>query len=99
MTEIQDANERFNSLWEEIGAKRITIGDEEQGVEIVVDEDLSIFNILDKLKAETEASQRKGEISKDDAESVKHKADEIKQAFDTGLYDRLGAHFRRLIHK
>ncbi len=99
MTEIQNANDRFNTLWEEIGAKRTTIGDEENGVEIVIDDDLSIFTILDKLKQESEISHRKGEISSEDVHVVKKKADAIKEALDGGIYDRMGNHFRKLIHK
>ena len=27
MPDVQDANERFNRLWDEIGAKRVALGD------------------------------------------------------------------------
>ncbi|MBS3903198.1 MAG: hypothetical protein KGZ30_02350 [Anaplasmataceae bacterium] len=99
MTEIQDANDRFNTLWEEIGAKRMTIGDENDGVEIVIDEDLSIFTILDKLKEESELSHSKGELSSEDLQAVKKGADAIKEVLDGGGHYRFGDHFKRLIHK
>jgi len=99
MTEIQDANARFNTLWEDIGAKRITIGEEDDGVEIVIDEDLSIFRILDKLKEESESSHKKGEISKEDVHAVKQKADAVKEVLGGNIYDRLGDNFKKLIHK
>lgn len=99
MTEIQDANQRFDSLWEEIGAKRITIGDEDKGVEIVIDEDLSIFRILDKLKEESEASHKKGELSKDDVHAVKQQADAVKDMLGGGIYEKLGGNFKKFIHK
>lgn len=99
MTQIQDANDRFNTLWEDIGAKRMTIGDEEDGVEIVIDKDLSIFTILDKLKEESELSHRKGELSNEDFQALKKGADAIKDVLDGGVHNRLSDHFKRLIHK
>ena len=93
MTEVQNANDRFNTLWEEIGAKRIIIGDEDKGVEIVVDADLSIFAILDKLKEKTETSRQKGDLSSEDVKAVNKTADAIKEVLKGG--DR----FRKLIHK
>lgn len=99
MTEIQDANERFNTLWEEIGAKRIVVGEEDKGVEIVIDEDLSIFRMLDKLKEQSEASHKKGELSSEEVHEVEKTADAIKKVFDGGAYDRLDENFRKLIHK
>ncbi len=99
MTDIQNANERFNHLWEAIGAKRITIGDEDKGVEIVVDADLSIFAILDKLKEESEKSHRKGKLSAKEVKAVIKKTNAIKEVLDGGVYERLGKHFRKFNQK
>lgn len=99
MSDAQNANERFNSLWKEIGAKRMTIGDEDNAVEIVVDADLSIFAILDKLKEESEASRRKGDLSTEDVNAVNKTADAIKNVLDGGIYDRFGSRFKKYIHK
>ncbi len=99
MNEIEEANDRFNNLWEEIGAKRITIGDQDDGIEIVIDEDISIFTILDKLKEESEEIHRKGEMSNEDFQAVRKGADAIKKALDGGVHNLLGDHFKKLIHK
>ncbi|MDX2507550.1 MAG: hypothetical protein QNL62_24170 [Gammaproteobacteria bacterium] len=99
MTDVQNANERFNTLWEEIGAKRITIGDEDKGVEIVVDADLSIFAILDKLKAESVESRRKGDLSSKDVKAINKTTKAIKKVLDGGIYERLDKRLRKLNHK
>ena len=101
MTEIQDANNRFNTLWEDIGAKRITIGDEDKGVEIVIDADLSIFSILEKLKEESEAIHQKGELSATDMDAVSKAVESIEKILGGGgvVHKRLGDHFREFFHK
>jgi len=99
MTEVQNANDRFNTLWDEIGAKRITIGDEDKGVEIVVDADLSIFAILEKLKEASEASHQKGDLSTEDVKAINKAANAIKDVLNGGIHDSLSDHLRKLFHK
>lgn len=50
MTDTQDANQQFNELWDAIGKGRLTLGDEEKGVEIALDVDLSPTGILKQLR-------------------------------------------------
>jgi hypothetical protein len=76
MSEVQDANERFNRLWDEIGAARVLIGDEGKGVEIVVDADLSIFNLIEKIKEAAREDQEKGTLSEQERKSVAEAMDE-----------------------
>jgi len=93
------ANQRFDALWEEVGAKRITIGDEEDGVEIRVDADLSIFGILDKLKEATNSEHEKGEISKDEQKAVTEALEQTVSKLSGGIYDKLNEHFEKLTGK
>lgn len=92
----QDANQRFNQLWEEIGAKRVTGGDEDDGVEIVVDADLSIFGILEKLKEASRAGQAEGDISEEEQKMIAERLEETARAFSGGVHDRLRRHIDRL---
>jgi len=82
MNEVQDANERFNRLWDEIGAKRIVIGDEDKGVEIVVDADLSIFNLIEKVKEAAREDQAKGALSEQDRKSLAEAIDGAKRVLE-----------------
>jgi len=82
MNEVQDANQRFNRLWDEIGAKRIVIGDEDKGVEIVVDADLSIFNLIEKVKEAAREDQAKGTLSEQDRKSLAEAIDGAKRVLE-----------------
>ena len=82
MNEVQDANERFNRLWDEIGAKRIVIGDEDKGVEIVVDADLSIFNLIEKVKEAAREDQAKGTLTERDRKSLAEAIDGAKRVLE-----------------
>jgi hypothetical protein len=97
MNEAQDANDRFNRLWDEIGAKRIVIGDEDKGVEIVVDADLSIFSLIEKMKAAAREDQLKGELNEQDRKSVTEAIEGAKQLLedkiDKPLRSRIDALF------
>jgi hypothetical protein len=99
MPEVEDANQRFNQLWDEIGAKRITIGDEEKGVEIVVDADLSIFGILEKLKDTARAGHDEGEISDDEQKMIATTLEDCARAFSGGIHDRLRRQVDKLTGK
>jgi hypothetical protein len=93
------ANQRFDALWEEVGAKRVIIGDEEDGVRIRFDPDLSIFGILDKLKEAANSEHEKGEISKDEQKAVTDALEQTVKKLSGGIYDKLNAHFKTLTGK
>ncbi|MDS9469801.1 hypothetical protein RGQ15_19770 [Paracoccus sp. MBLB3053] len=93
------ANQRFDALWEEIGAKRLIIGDEDEGVEIRVDADLSIFGILDRLKEAANREHEKGEISKDEQKIVTEALEQTASKLSGGIYDKLNDHFAKLLGK
>jgi hypothetical protein len=99
MPAAQDANQRFNQLWDEIGAKRINIGDEEKGVEIVVDADLSLFGILEKLKEAARTGHAEGAISDDERKTLASTLEDCARAFSGGVPDRLRRHVGKLIPK
>lgn len=82
MNEVQDANERFNRLWDEIGAKRIVIGEAEEGVEIVVDADLSIFKLIEKLKEAAREGHLNGELDETERRSVTEAIDDAKRLLE-----------------
>lgn len=93
------ANQRFDALWDEVGAKRVVIGDAEDGVVIRVDADLSIFGILDKLKAAANSGHEKGEISKDEQKAVTEAVESTASRLSGDLYDKLSAQFAKLAGK
>jgi hypothetical protein len=100
MPEPQPGNptptERFDQLWEEIGAKRITIGDEEKGVEITVDADLSIFGILDKLKEAARSGHAEGSISDAEQKAIAETLEETARTLSGSVHDKLRAEVERL---
>ena len=96
MPEPQDTNERFNRLWDEIGAKRVLIGSEEKGVEIVVDADLSIFGVLEKLKDASRSGHAKDQISDHDQKKIASTLEECARAFAGGVQDKLRRQFDKL---
>ena len=89
MNEVQDANERFNRLWDEIGAKRIVIGEEETAVEIIVDADLSIFKLIEKLKEAAREGQEKGELDEMERKSVAEAIDEAQRLIEDKIHEPL----------
>jgi hypothetical protein len=99
MPEAQDANERFNQLWDEIGAERVILGDEDKGVEIVVDADLSIFGILEKLKDAARTGHAGGEISEDEKKTIAVTLEDCARAFSGGIHSRLRRQIGKLTGK
>lgn len=91
----QTANERFDALWEEVGAERIVIGGEEKVVEIRVDADLSIFGILEKLKEEANSGHEKGEISKDEQKLITEALEGTVSKLSGGVHDKLREQFEK----
>ena len=92
----QTANERFDALWEEVGAKRLILGDEEKGVEIRVDADLSVFAILEKLKQASESGHATGDITSDEKRLVDEMFDETVGKLSGGLHEKLRRQFEKL---
>jgi hypothetical protein len=99
MPEAQDANERFNTLWDEIGAARVIVGDEDKGVEIVVDADLSIFGILEKLKDAARTGHAEGEISDDERKTIASTLEDCARGFSSGVHGRLRRQIDKLTGK
>ncbi len=91
--------ERFDQLWEEIGAKRITIGDAADGVEITIDADLSIFGILDKLKEAAESGHAQGEISDADEKAIAKALEDAGKTLSGGIQDKLRQQLDKLSRK
>jgi hypothetical protein len=88
--------ERFDQLWEEIGAKRITIGDAEKGVEITVDADLSLFGILDKLKEAARSGHAEGSISDAEEKAIAATLEDTARTLSGSIQDKLRAEIERL---
>jgi hypothetical protein len=89
MSEVQDANERFNRLWDEIGAARVVIGDEGKGVEIVVDADLSIFNLIEKVKEAAREDAEKGALNEQERKSLAQAMDEAQRLLEGKVHEPL----------
>jgi hypothetical protein len=89
MNEAEDANERFNRLWDEIGAKRVVIGDEDKGFQVVIDADLSIFKLIDKLKEAAREGHEKGELDEQERASVTDAIDEAKRLLADKIHEPL----------
>ena len=90
---------RFDQLWEEIGAKRIIIGDEEKGVEITLDADLSLFGILDKLKAAARSGHEEGSISDAEEKAIAKTLEDTARTLSGSVQDKLRAQVERLTKK
>ncbi|MGF1563069.1 MAG: hypothetical protein ACFB3T_12925 [Geminicoccaceae bacterium] len=99
MTEVQNANERFNQLWDEIGAKRVIIGEPDKGVEISVDADLSLFNVLDKLKEAANSGHDMPDLKESDRKTLIETADACKKLLEGNLHDSLRGHLDWLLKK
>jgi hypothetical protein len=91
--------ERFDRLWEEIGAKRIVIGDADKGVEITVDADLSIFGILDKLKEAARSGHEEGAISDAEEKAIARTLEDTARTLSGSIQDKLRAQVERLTKK
>ena len=89
MPEAQDANERFDRLWDEIGAAQIVVGDEDKGVEIVVDADLSIFGVLEKLKDAARTDHGEDKVSDDERKMIASALEDYVRTLSGGVQDRL----------
>lgn len=89
------ANEHFDALWEQVGAKRVIIGDEDKGVEIRVDADLSVFGILEKLKAAADEGHSTGEISDEEQKVVRDTLEDTARKLSGGIHDKLQKQFRK----
>jgi hypothetical protein len=99
MPETEQANERFNRLWDEIGAERISIGDEDKGVEIVVDADLSLFGILEKLKEAARTGHTEGDIGAAERKRLASTLEDCARAFSGGVQGQLRRHVGKLTGK
>lgn len=97
MNAVQDANERFNQLWDEIGAKRLVIGDEDTGVEIVVDADLSIFNLIEKMKEAAREDEKKGELNAQERKSVAEAINEAQRLLENKIHGPLRVRLDKLL--
>jgi hypothetical protein len=92
--ETLTANQRFDALWDEVGAKRIVIGEEADGVVIRVDADLSVFGVLDKLKAAARGGHGKRAAPEAGKSGKDEDGADLKRAL-RGLYDDLTKEFGR----
>jgi len=99
MSDVQDANARFDQLWEQIGAKRIIIGDADKSVEIVVDADLSIFNILEKLKEAARDPGKAKDLDADECKALANALEECSKVLETRVPRGLRGHLDKLIDR
>lgn len=99
MTDPQDTNARFNALWDEIGAKQITLGAGEDAVQITIDSDLSFANVVNKLKQAAQDDADKGDpdldtLSQHEKFTLKAAADQASALLEEALPKKLLRHFK-----
>lgn len=97
MSDAQDANEQFNELWEAVGKGRLTVGDEEKGVEIALDVDLSPTGVLKKLREIARSGHDHGLIGDDDHKDVESSAKELEKLVGRVIPGKLHDKFKPLI--
>lgn len=97
MTDTQDANQQFDELWETIGKGRLTVGDEDKGVEIVLDVDLSPTGILKQLREIARSGHDHGLIGDDDHKDMESSTEELEKLLDRVIPGKLHDKFKPLI--
>lgn len=100
MSNIQDANAQFDQLWEEVGKKRLIIGDEEEThVEIRLDIDLSAISLLKRMQDLSDKGHAKGLLGEKSKAALHDVIDEWEKAMSDKVSDKLRDHWRRLLSR
>lgn len=97
MSSIQDANAQFDQLWEEVGKKRLIIGDEDNNVEIRLDIDLSPINLLKRMQGLSDKGHTDGVIGAKSKAALHDVIDEWEQAMSDKVPDKLRERWRKLL--
>ena len=97
MSSIQDANAQFNQMWEDVGKKRLIIGDDDKNVEIRLDIDLSPITLLKRMQGLSDKGHSDGVLG-DRAKAALHDViDEWEQAMSDKVPTKLRDHWRKLL--
>lgn len=98
MSSIQDANEQFEQLWEEVGKKRLIIGDEDdKHVEIRLDIDLSPIKLLKRMQGISDEGHAHGLVGSKSKKALHDVIDEWEEAMSDKVPDKLRDHWRKLM--
>ena len=100
MSSIDNANDQFNQLWEEVGKKRLIVGDDEdKHVEIRLDIDLSPISILKRLQGLSDKGHAEGLLGNKSISSLHQVIDEWEEALSDKVPTKLRDHWRKLLAK
>lgn len=99
MNEATDANAEFDALWEAVATSRLIIGNEEKGVEIVLDLDLSPTGILKQLREISRSGHAEGLIGDKDHEEMEKTTSELEKAVSHAIPDSLLDKVRPLLRR
>jgi len=100
MSSVQDANEQFEQLWEEVGKKRLVLGDEEdKHIEIRVDIDLSPITLLKRMQSLSDHGHAKGLLGKSSLKALHDVIDEWEEAMSDKVPEKIRNHWRKLLDR
>lgn len=100
MSSVQDANEQFDKLWEEVGKKRLIIGDEDdKHVEIRLDIDLSPITLLKRMQGLSDKGHKQGLVGSKSYKALHDVIDEWEEAMSDKVPGKLRDHWRKLLDK
>ena len=97
MSSIQDANEQFNQLWEDVGKKRLTIGDDDKNIEIRVDIDLSPITLLKRMQGLSDKGHSDGVLGEKSKSALHDVIDEWEEAMSDKVPSKLRDHWRKML--
>lgn len=88
-TDATHANQQFNDLWEAVATSRLIIGDEDKGVEIVLDIDLSPTGILKQLREISRSGHKEGLIDDNAHQEMEKSTSELEKAVTHAIPDAI----------
>ena len=96
-TDTENANLRFEALWERTGKERLVLGDEQEGVEIRLDADLSPLALLKRMQALSERGHADGVLGEGAKEALHGVVDEWEKTLTVDVPTALGKRWQSLL--
>lgn len=100
MPTAQDANQQFDQLWEEIGKKRLILGDDDgKNIEIRLDIDLSPISLLKRLHGLSEEGESSGALGSKARKALHEAIDDWENALSDMVPGTLRDRWNRLLKR
>lgn len=99
MSNALNANEQFEQLWEEVGKKRLIIGDEDKNVEIRLDIDLSPLTLLKRMQELSDKGHADGVLGKKSISALHDVIDGWEQAMSEKVPKKLRDRWSKLLKR